>query len=216
MNKKIIAIICLAVLVLSFATARAVNFAIGPSFGYYKGVAPLSDDDSDTNIPYKGTGLGLDLTLSFTFGDQAELFFQDVIHVSGKTAFEDLGNDYLVGTGYSKSYVGYEHAVITDPVKLSVGVAAVFEAFSSVYQYQVGEDVTTLLPIVFNLGIGATVKAESELGKYVSFYVKANADFLPFSVFAITFEPSDDDPVTFNNTTKNFSFGASAGLVFYY
>ena len=216
MNKKIFTIICLAVLVLSFATARVVNFAIGPSFGYYKGVAPLSDDDSDTNIPYQGKGLGLDLTLSFTFGDHAELFFQDAFHVSGKTAFEDLGDEYLVGTGYSKSYVGLEYAVITDPLKLSIGVAAVFEAFSSVYQYQVGEDVTTLFPIAINLGVGATVKAEVEMAKHVSFYVKANADYVPVSAFAVVFDPSDDDPVTFSNTTENFSFCASAGLVFYY
>ena len=216
MNKRIITIICLAVLVLSFAGARVVNFAIGPSFGYFKGVAPLSDDDPDNNIPYEGKAFGLDWTVSFTFGDHAELFFQEVFNFSDKTAFEGLGDDYFSGTVDYKSYVGYEHALITGPVKISLGVAGAFEAVTSVYQYQVGEDVTTLYPIVFNFGIGATAKAEFELGNHLSFYVKGNVDYLPFSVCAVIFDPSDDDPVTFSNTTSNISYGASAGLVLFF
>lgn len=78
--KKIITIICLAVLVLSFASARVVNFAIGPSFGYFKGVAPMSNEDKDENMEYEGKAFGLDMTLSFTFGDRAELFFQEVFN----------------------------------------------------------------------------------------------------------------------------------------
>ena len=45
MTKKLISAILLTLVVLSFASARVVNFAIGPSFSYFKGVAPLSDDD---------------------------------------------------------------------------------------------------------------------------------------------------------------------------
>ena len=216
MNKKIITIICLAVLVLSFASARVVNFAIGPSFGYFKGVAPLSDDDPDNNIPYEGQGFGLDWTLSFTFGSRAEVFFQETFNFSDKTAFEGLGANYFAGTIDYKSYVGYEHALITGPIKISLGVAGAFETVTSVYQYQVGDDVTTMYPIVFNFGIGAILKVEAELGKHFAFYAKANADYLPLSVFAIIFDPSDDDPVTFSNSTSNFSFGASAGLVPYF
>ena len=216
MNKKIIAVICLAVLVLSFATARVVNFAIGPSFGYFKGVAPLSDDDPDNNIPYAGKAFGIDSTLSFTFGSRAELFFQETFNFSDKTAFEGLGDDYFAGTIDYKSYVGYEHALITGPIKISLGVAGVFEMVTSVYQYQIGDDVTTLYPIVFNFGIGATLKVEAELGRNLAIYAKANVDYLPLSVFAVIFDPSDDDPVTFSNSTKNISVGASAGLVLFF
>ena len=216
MNKKVFTIICLAVLVLSFASARVVNFALGPSYGYFKGVAPLSDEDKDSNIPYEGNGFGLDWTVSFTFGSRAELFFQEVFNFSGKTAFEGLGDDFLIGTMDYKSYVGYEHAIITGPLKLSVGVAAAIEAVTSIYQYQVGDELTTMLPMVLNFGVGATLKAEAELGKHLAFYAKANVDYMPFSVFVIAFDPSDDEPVSWGNTTNNFSYGVSAGLVLYF
>ena len=216
MNKKTITIICLAVLVLSFASARVVNFAIGPSFSYFKGVAPLSDDDKDTNIPYEGKGFGVDWTLSFTFGSRAELFFQETMNFSDKTAFEALGDNYFAGTIDYKSYVGYEHALITGPVKISLGIAGAFETVTSVYQVQTADGPETTFPIVFNFGVGATLKIEAELGKHLAFYAKANADYMPFSVFAVIVDPSDDDPVTFSNTTNNFSFGASAGLVLYF
>ena len=91
--KKIITIICLTVLVLSFASARVVNFAIGPSFGYFKGVAPMSNEDKDENMEYEGKAFGVDATLSFTFGSRAELFFQEVFNFSDKTAFPGLGDN---------------------------------------------------------------------------------------------------------------------------
>ena len=216
MNKKLFAVICLALVVLSFAGARVVNFAIGPSFGYYKGVAPLSDDDPETNMPYEGKAFGIDSTLSFTFGSHAELFFQEVFNFTDKAAFEDLGDDLLLGTVNYKSYVGYEHALITGPVKLSLGVAGVLDVVASVYEYTVGEDPVQMIPMVLNIGIGATAKIEVGLFDHLSFYVKANADYLPFSVFLVSFQPSDDDPASWSNTTKNISLGASAGLVLYF
>lgn len=216
MNKKIIAVICIAVLALSFASARVVNFALGASFGSFKGVAPLSDDDKDKNTPYEGKGFGIDATLSFTFGSRAELFFQEVFNFSDKTVFGEGGEENFIGTLDYKSYTGYEHALITGPVKLSLGVAAVVEAVTSIYQYQVGDELTTMFPVVINFGIGATLKAEFELGKHLAFYAKANADYLPYSVFAIAFNPSEEEPATRANTTNNFSFGASAGLVLYF
>lgn len=214
--KKIITIICLAVLVLSFASARVVNFAIGPSFGYFKGVAPMSNEDKDENMEYEGKAFGLDMTLSFTFGSRAELFFQEVFNFSDKTAFPGLGDNLLLGTIDYKSYVGYEHALITGPVKLSLGVAAAFETITSVYEYTVGDETTDLFPIVVNFGIGATLKAEVELGKHFSLYAKVNADYMPVTAYIIAFHPSDDEPLSWANTTNNFSFGASAGLVLYF
>ena len=37
MNKKVIAVLVLALLVVSFAAARFINFQLGPSFSFYKG-----------------------------------------------------------------------------------------------------------------------------------------------------------------------------------
>ncbi|MBR5668357.1 MAG: hypothetical protein IKX15_01955 [Spirochaetales bacterium] len=217
MNKKLISVILLALVVLSFAgAARIINLAIGPSFSYFKGVAPLSDDDPDTNTPYEGKAFGFDATLSFTFGSHAEIFFEDVFNFSAKTAFEELGNDNLLATMNYKSYFGYEHALITGPLKLSIGFAGVIDVVASLYQFTVGDETYQVMPMVLNIGFGATAKAEFELLDHLSFYVKANADYLPFSVFLLSTQPSDDDPPSWSNTTKNINFGASAGLVLFF
>ena len=83
MNKKLFAVVCIALLVLSFAAARVINLSVGPSFSFYTGKFPLDEEGSATGA-YKGTGFGLDTAFDLTFGERAELYFQDSILFSGK------------------------------------------------------------------------------------------------------------------------------------
>ena len=41
MNKKIVAVLIIALLAVSFAAARVVNLQIGPSISFFKGQAPV-------------------------------------------------------------------------------------------------------------------------------------------------------------------------------
>lgn len=218
MNRKVIAIICIAVLALSFASARVVNFAFGASFGSFKGFAPLSNDDATVNTPYGGTGFGFDSTLSFTIGQRAEIFFQEAFNFSGKSAYPEdgLNDDYLVGTLNYKSYAGYEHAIVTGPVKLSIGAAFVVEAVTTMYEAEAGGEKFQIFPLLLNFGVGATVKAEFGISKNFAFYAKGNVDYLPFSAFTIGSNISEEDVEFRTNSEKNLSFGASAGIILFF
>ena len=125
MSKKLFTVICVALLVLSFASARVINFAIGPS----------------VTAAYSAFLFGLDATISLTFGERAEIYFQDQFNISDKTAFEGM-----VTPGYKPSVsidyisrVGYEHAILKGPVKLSAGGGFVVEMLTSMYENEAGQ-----------------------------------------------------------------------------
>ena len=216
MNKKLFAVICIAVLVLSFASARVVNLQIGPSFSFFKGEAPFIEDPY-TTTPYKGTAFGIDTAVDLTFGPRAELYFQDNVNVSTKGAFTD---DPVVEQGYDtftlnyKTHAGFEFAVITDPVKLSVGGGVAFEIVSTIYHLKNQEDVN-LVVLDMNFGFGGTVKAEFPLANHWSVYVRAFVDYFPVAGFSFG-SGTEKEPYSVAGKVNNFSVDASAGIVFYF
>ena len=212
MNKKLFAVLCIAVLVLSFASARVANFSIGPSFGTFSGKAPIDDDGHTVN--YKGNGFGVDSTLSFNFNDKAELYIQDSFLFSGKSFYPDyeIADNFFKSSLHYTSIVGFEYAVVTDPVKLSVGGGFAVEILYSTYEMAS----ITYMPMVVNFGFDATVKAELELGKSWSLYVKTNADFVPGTVFVNADSTESEDKKADAAATGNFSFAASAGIVVFF
>ncbi|MBR6085982.1 MAG: hypothetical protein IKP61_10290 [Spirochaetales bacterium] len=217
MNKKLFAVLCIAVLVLACASARVVNFAVGPSFGYFAGDAPL-DKETHTTMPISGYGFGFDTTLSFTFGDRAELFFQDVFNISDKPAFPEDGipDELFQSTLDNKSYIGFEYAVITDPVKLSVGAAAVIEMVMSVYEKQLLGGSYQVFPIIMNIGFGLTAKVEYVFAKNFSLFFKGNLDYYPYGAYMIGSNVDEETTEAVADSVKNFSAGASAGIVLFF
>ena len=217
MNKKLFTVLCIAVLVLSCASARVVNFAIGPSFGYFSGVAPLNEE-AHTSMPYNGMGFGFDTTLSFTFGQRAELFFQEIINISDKSAFPDDGipDNLLQSTLDNKSYVGFEYAIITDPIKLSVGAAAVIEMVVTIYEKQLLGGSYQVFPIVMNVGFGLTAKAEYVFAKNFALFFKGNVDYFPYGAFMVGSDIEEDTTEPVADSVKNFSAGASAGIILFF
>ena len=215
MNKKLLAVLIVAVLVLACASARVVNFAIGPSFGFFTGDAPTSED-AETTTPYKGTGFGFDATFSLTLGDRAEIYFQEVFNFTGSSVFTELADAEPEMSMNYKSYVGYEHAIVTDPVKFSVGAGFVLEVISSDYRVELLD--LDVMPICLNLGIGATAKVEFPLGKHFSLYLKGNLDYFPIASFTIGTEPANEDveQKAYAGAVSNLSLGASAGIVLYF
>ena len=217
MNKKLFAVICIAVLVLSFASARVVNFQLGPSFSFYKGEVPLLEDPYTTN-PYKGTAFGIDTAFDLTFGPRAEVYFQENVNFSTKGAFSD--NKYIKETWDTatidyKGHVGFEFAVITDPVKLSVGGGVAFELVSSIYRLKQDQD-KNMIVVDFNIGIGATVKAEFPIANHWAAYVRANIDYFPFAGGAFDVSGSKSEPYSCAGRVNNFGLDTAAGIVLYF
>ena len=151
MKKRLFAVICVALLVLSFASARILNFAIGPSLGYSFGNAP-TNDDATTTVPYSGATFGFDGTISLTFGDRAEVYFQDQFNLSGSSVFKDTktpGYKLAFSLDYI-SRLGYEHAILTGPLKVSVGGGFALEMLTSVYENEADEN-KLMFPVIMNL-----------------------------------------------------------------
>ena len=217
MNKKLFAVVCIALLVLSFAAARVVNFQLGPSFSFFKGDAPILEDPYDTT-PYKGTAFGIDTSFNLTFGPRAEVYFQENVNFSTKGAYYDnpeIQEIWNTATLNYKAHAGFEFAVLAEPVKLSVGGGVAFELISTVYQFKEDTDVN-LIVLDMNIGIGGTVKAEFPLANHWSVYVRSNIDYFPFAGFSMTVSGSEKDPYTVAGRVNNFSIDAAAGIVLYF
>lgn len=218
MKKRLFAVICVALLVLSFASARIINFAIGPSFSYSFGKAPINEDATKTT-PYKGATFGVDGAISLTFGERAEVYFQDQFNLSGSSVFPDIHTPgYKLA--FSLDYVsrlGYEHAILTGPFKVSVGAGVSLEMLTSVYENEADEN-KLLFPVIMNLGAGITAKAEYALGKHFAVYAKCYADyyFATGLTVGVTPEPEDWKPEAYAGTMNNFNFSGSAGIILFF
>ena len=218
MKKRLIAVICVALLVLSFASARILNFAVGPSLGYSFGNAP-TNDDATTTVPYSGATFGFDGTISLTFGDRAEVYFQDQFNLSSDTMFKDMDTP-----GYKISFtldyisrVGYEHAILTGPLKVSAGGGFVLQMLTSVYQNEADEQ-KLMYPVIMNLGAGLTAKVEYALGKHFAVYAKAYADYYFATGLAIGVSPQPEgwEPKAYAGSMNNFNFSGSAGIILFF
>lgn len=217
MSKKLISVICVAMLVLSFASARVINFAIGPSVSYSSGKVPVTEDASST-AAYSAFLFGLDATISLTFGERAEIYFQDQFNISDKTAFEGLvtpGYKPTVSIDYI-SRIGYEHAILKGPVKLSAGGGFVVEMLTSMYENE-ADSQKLMFPMVLNVGMGLTAKAEFALGNHFALYVKGFADYFPATAVTIGKVPeSESEPPVYSGKMNNFSFSGSAGVILFF
>ena len=217
MNKKLFAVVCIALLVLSFAAARVVNFQLGPSFSFFKGDAPVYEDPYTLN-PYKGTAFGIDTSFNLTFGPRAEVYFQENVNFSTKDVFADnpkIDETWNTATLNYKAHAGFEFAVLAEPVKLSVGGGVAFELVSTVYQLKADTDVN-LIFLVMNIGVGGTIKAEFPLANHWSVYVRSNIDYFPFAGFSMTANGSEEKPYSVAGRVNNFSIDAAAGIVLYF
>ena len=216
MNKKLFAVVCIALLVLSFAAARVVNFQLGPSFSFFKGETPMTEE---INVPYKGTAFGVDTGFDLTFGPRAEVYFQENVNFSLKSVFGDnpkVDESWNTASIDYKGHLGFEYAVITDPVKLSVGGGLAFELVSSIYQTKIDDEDYSLIVLDFNLGVGATVKAEFPIANHWAAYVRANIDYFPFAGFSMTTSKSSEEPYSNAGKANNFGIDAAAGIVLYF
>jgi hypothetical protein len=216
MSKKLIAVLIIALLVVSFAAARVINFQLGPSFSFFKGDTPVFEDPYTTN-PYQGYGFGLDTAVDLTFGPKAELYFQDTVNVSTKSAFtkDPTNHEFDTFTLNYKTHAGFEFAVLTDPVKLSVGGGLALEIVSTIYHFKIEDEDVSLVVLDMNMGLGATVKAEFPLANHWSVYVRAFVDYFPVAGFAMG-AGGEKEPYSCAGRVNNFSVDASAGIVLYF
>lgn len=219
MNKRIIMILVIALLVVSFAAARVINFSIGPAFGFYKGEMPLNEDGS-VHTTYKGTGFGFDTTFALTFGERAELYFQDSFMFSSKIPFDQAPewyDTYDAATLDAKTHIGFEFAVVTSPVKVSVGGGVAAEVLVLAGLQKPSRE-TGNMNVIINVGVGGTVKVEYQIAENWSAYAKAYADYLfvtaasgaPIPV------PEDYDPPVAAGRYNNFSLDASIGIILHF
>ncbi len=228
--KKVITVVCIALIVLSFASARIVNFGVGGNYTMYKGLAPL-DEEGETSAPYSGKGLGLDSYFSLTFGDHAEIYFDDSIQVSTVNPLSDealaplnLTSDYEFS--FLLNYVGrvgYQHAILLDPVKLSVGAGLAIQLLAVSYtDGDIKADYEARTAMVASFGVNVTAKVEVPLVRHLSLYVKGDFDYYPGTVYAGTYNhyptTQEGDGTLFANggQYKNFSAAVSGGLVLYF
>ena len=174
-------------------------------------------EDPYTTNPYKGTAFGIDTAFDLTFGPRAEVYFQENVNFSTKGAFSD--NKYIEETWdtatIDKGHVGFEFAVITDPVKLSVGGGVAFELVSSIYRLKQDQD-KNMIVVDFNIGIGATVKAEFPIANHWAAYVRANIDYFPFAGGAFDVSGSKSEPYSCAGRVNNFGLDTAAGIVLYF
>lgn len=223
MNKKVIAVLVLALLVVSFAAARFINFQLGPSVSFFKGEAPL-EDEGIYRTPYKGFAFGLDTAVDLTIGPRAEIYFQDTINVALKDVFADFEKSEWIKEEFDdkftidyKTHVGFEFAVVTDPVKVSVGGGLALEVVATNFKFK--EDQTKgFILLDLNMGLGATVKVEYPLANHWSVYARAFVDYFPAAGLGIGYYPNEsgDEPYTAKGRVNNFSVDASAGIVLYF
>ncbi len=230
MNKKLIAVLCVALLVLSMASARILNFGLGGLYGFNYGAVPTSEDGA-TKDCYKNNGLALDSYFSISIGKRGELYVSSSLSPSEDMPFSNELLSTIDLTDYSleavfdfRSHLGYEHAVMLDPFRLSVGACGSLQLIMA--NYIKGDRSSTFEiqnPAVVNLGFGLTAKAEFPVARHLSLYVKGEADYFGTAAYTIgayhypTSEENDGIQKAFYmNTANNFSFTASAGLVFFF
>ena len=216
MSKRFIMILVIALLVVSFAAARVINFSIGPAFSFYTGKFSM-DDSGSTVGAYKGTGLGLDTAFDLTFGERAELYFQDSILFSGKAPSETPDPDFDFATIDFKTHIGFEFAVVTTPVKVSVGAgfAAELIAVAGLEKPALEEGD---LALIVNAGVGGTAKVEYQFANNWSAYFKVYADYM----FATGFTgseipvPEGYEPPLYVGKYGNFSIDGSLGIILHF
>jgi len=218
MSKRFIMVLCIALLVVSVAAARVLNFSVGPAFSFYKGEMPLNEEGT-LSTTYKGTGFGLDTAFDLTMGDRAELYFQDVFTFSGKVPFEGAtpSEDYDVLTLDMKSHVGFEFALLTDPLKLSVGAGVAAELVIITGVQKADRSKGDYIAII-NVGVGGTVKAEYQFSEHWSGYAKAYVDYM-FVTGATGGEipaPEGYDPPVCVGRYGNFSIDGSIGIILHF
>lgn len=220
MNKKLFAVVCIALLVLSFAAARVVNISVGPSIGFFTGKAQFVDGQEKLT-KVQGLAFGADVAFDLTFGERAEVYIQNSFLFNTKCPYPDMVDGdkalYNFATMDIKGHVGFEYAVLTTPVKLSVGAGVAYEIIAALLQNKNNPD-TGRLDMVLNVGLGATVKVEYQLGKNFSAYAKAYVDYLPVTA-AVTSEvpaPEGYEPKAFGGNYNNFSVDGSIGIIFHF
>lgn len=223
MNKKIVAVLIIALLAVSFAAARVVNLQIGPSISFFKGQAPVEIGKTQ-RTPYQGFAFGLDTAVDLTFGPNVELYFQDTLNIARKDVFKDFESSKFIQKEFDdkftidyKTHAGFEYAVVLDPVKVSVGGGLAFEVIATNFRYKEDETKGIIL-LDLNMGLGATVKVEYPFANHWSAYARAFVDYFPAAGLAIGYYPNDEgeEPHTAKGRVNNFSVDASAGIVFYF
>lgn len=223
MNKKVIAVLVLALLVVSFAAARFINFQLGPSVSFFTGKAPIEIGKTQ-RTPYQGFAFGLDTAVDLTFGPRAEVYFQDTLNVALKDVFKDFESSKFIQEEFDdkftidyKTHAGFEYAVVLDPVKVSVGGGLAFEVIATNFKFK--EDQTKgFILLDLNMGLGATVKVEYPLANHWSVYARAFVDYFPAAGLGIAYYPNEsgEEPYTAKGRVNNFSVDASAGIVLYF
>ena len=220
MSKRIIMVLCIALLVVSFAAARVINISVGPSIGFFTGKAQFVEGQEGLT-KVQGLAFGADVAFDLTFGEKAEIYIQNSFLFNTKCPYPDMaeGNKamYNFATMDIKGHVGFEYAVLTTPVKLSVGGGVAYEIIAALLQNKNNTD-TGRLDMVLNVGLGATVKVEYQLGKNFSAYAKAYVDYLPVTAAVTTAIPAPEgyEPKAFGGNYNNFSVDGSVGIIFHF
>ena len=220
MSKRVILVLCIALLAVSFAAARVVNISVGPSIGFFTGKVPTSENGAE-KINYKGLAYGADVAFDLTFGERFELYIQNSFLFNTKNPYFDQPDGWKVLYNPAsldiKSHVGIEIAVLTGPVKLSVGAGASVELISVLLQEKANAD-HGRFDIILNVGLGATVKAEYKFANNFSAYAKAYIDYFPVTAYGYTAipAPEGEKPTVFSANCNNFSVDGSIGIIFHF
>jgi len=232
MNKKLVAVLCVALLVLSFASARIINFGVGAMYGLSSGIIPTSEDGA-TYDEYSCSGLGMDIHTSLTFGRRAEIYFDQSLGINDSVPFSDTLIASLNLTGFEletvinyRAHLGYEHAVILEPFRLSVGACGSLQMIMASFRNgDTSAEYETTVPSIVNMGVGLVAKAEFPMTKHLALYVKGEADYFTNTLYGVGNyhypEAQENDGIPEDSmfvmpTDKNFSAVVSAGFVIYF
>ena len=218
MKRKIIALALIALLAVSFVSARTVNFYLGPSFSFYNGQVPVSEDPAKKEA-YTGTAFGIDAMVSFT-ASRSEIYFQNTFSISDKQLPNEEFNSTVVPSGYEfdstleyRARLGYMYGILSDPVRLSAGGGLAFQLISSAYKESASDE--RFLPIALNIGLGLSAKVDFEISRFCSLYARIDADFYPASIF-INGAKSGEDPKVAGSGASNLDVAAAAGVAFFF
>lgn len=218
MSKRIIIILCIALLAVSFASARVINISIGPSIGFFTGKAQIDENPAQA---VEGFVYGADVAFDLTFGERAEVYIQNSFLFNTKNPYKGAVAGWVSEHNFAtmdiKGHVGFEYAVLTAPVKLSVGAGASYEFIAVILENKMTPQ-TGRLDMIFNVGLGATVKAEYQLGRNFSAYAKAYIDYFPATaaVSAPVPVPESYEPKYYGGNYSNFSVDGSVGIIFHF
>ena len=217
MSKRIIIILCIALLAVSFASARVINISIAPSIGFFTGKAQIDENPAQA---VEGFVYGADVAFDLTFGERAEVYIQNSFLFNTKNPYKDAAAGWKAlfncVTLDFKGHVGFEYAILTAPVKLSVGAGASYEFITVMLENKMTPQ-TGRLDMIFNVGLGATVKAEYQLGRNFSAYAKAYLDYLPVTAGVSTSIPESGAELKYyGGNYSNFSVDGSVGIIFHF